>query len=134
MLPERFRLGLPNDARAPGLAREHATRTVRNLAPAVVGDVALIVSELVTNAVLHGDGPRWLAVDPDDGCVRIEVADSSPRSTVAEARPLGGMGLRLVDELSDSWGVDYDDDGKVLWSVLDDRPNHLRDRAPRRRR
>lgn len=79
---------------------------------------ALLVSEVVTNAVLHARSQVHLTVDCDGRAVRVEVADSSPaaparRSFTPNAGT--GRGLLLVDELADAWGLERADDGKIVW-------------------
>jgi anti-sigma regulatory factor (Ser/Thr protein kinase) len=104
------------------LARQFAAAVMQGLPLNDVDDALLVVSELVTNALVHGSGPRWIAVDPGDGRIRVSVADHSHRPPLsAIERPPRAIGLRMVDRLSDEWGVDFDDAGKVMWSVLDRR-------------
>ncbi|WP_228039788.1 ATP-binding protein [Streptomyces chromofuscus] len=82
-------------------------------------DVALCVSELATNALLHGVPPGrgfLLRVRYDGDVVRVEVHDSGtgvPR--VADEPDEGGRGLLLVAALSDKWGVDERTPGKAVW-------------------
>lgn len=88
-------------------------------------DIALCVTELATNALLHGVPPGrgfqlHLRFDAETG-VRIEVHDSGdgvPRVATPEvATPEGESGrmLLLVAALSDAWGVGERDPGKVVW-------------------
>ncbi|MFJ4568851.1 ATP-binding protein [Streptomyces caelestis] len=88
-------------------------------------DVLLCVSELATNALVHGVPPGrgfLLRLVPygADGGVRIEVHDSGdgvpvlPRQDVQEPGE-GGRGLLLVSELADKWGVGARCPGKVVW-------------------
>ena len=85
------------------------------------GDLLLLVSELVTNAVRHGEvGP--------DGSLRVEGVRSGPRVAVevtdpgsgfdtvlpARSEP-GGWGLVLVDRLADRWGVNRTAAGTCVW-------------------
>jgi anti-sigma regulatory factor (Ser/Thr protein kinase) len=81
-----------------------------------VDDLRLLVSELVTNSVLHGGaGPDHrvqLHVDRPDNRVRVEVCDDGRgwtemlRSTSLDSdQPAGGWGLMLVGALADRWGV-----------------------------
>ncbi|MFF8917029.1 ATP-binding protein [Streptomyces sp. NPDC015032] len=88
-------------------------------------DVLLCVSELATNAVLHGVPPGrgfriHLCLEPADGVLRVEVHDSGDgevRPVVADPAPdaEGGRGLLLVAALADKWGVGERDPGKVVW-------------------
>ena len=82
-------------------------------------DAALVVSELVTNAVLHGGGCEGVAVETRDGGLRIEVRDRNrlpPMLVRARDDSLTGRGLRLVASLSADWGTDFRPDGKVVWA------------------
>ncbi|MFJ4918505.1 ATP-binding protein [Streptomyces sp. NPDC088725] len=82
--------------------------------------VKLLISELVTNAVLHGWGDEvLLSLVIQDGEVRLQVKDGSPcrpRMSVAEVGSEGGRGLFLVDQFSDRWGTS--EDGTCTWCAL----------------
>ena len=88
-------------------------------------DVAvLLVSELVTNAILHGRGPLELRARTTGEALRVEVHDADPRtaptlSTGVEPTDDGGRGLQLVDILADRWGWAESPAGKVVWFELD---------------
>ena len=86
-------------------------------------DAALMVSELVANALMHGIGAITLRIGVEPGAVRVEVADDgilavAPRPA-AGAR--GGWGLRIVDQLADDWGV-LDGSTKVWFRLGQSRP------------
>jgi anti-sigma regulatory factor (Ser/Thr protein kinase) len=112
---------LPSTVQAPGTAREFlraaacATHHAR-----VLDEAELLVSELVTNAVLHGAPPITVRVECDssDG-LRVAVTDRSPDPAVPRAAgPLdeSGRGIRLVDVISDRWGVrTRSGEGKDVW-------------------
>lgn len=108
--PEPFRLVLDADERAPGRARALVRRVAAHLGEETATDLELVVSELVTNAIMHGPGGEVgvrLELRPG-GRVRGEVTDAGGAGRVA-MRPVaddtGGMGLRLVDAVA-RWGVD----------------------------
>lgn len=85
------------------------------------GDVALVFSELVTNAVLHGGGAVRISVclADDDHHVSMEVYDTRPAVPVpCTGGPDGGFGLQIVDRLSERWGTTPTPDGKVVWAVI----------------
>jgi anti-sigma regulatory factor (Ser/Thr protein kinase) len=71
-------------------------------------DVALVISELVSNSVRHaGDSTVSVSIKTSGDRVRIEVRDGGPCFDIE--RPRGsGMGLNIVDRIADAWGVDRD--------------------------
>lgn len=87
----------------------------------VLDDVVLVVSELVTNGLLHAGPPLELRLRRNARTVRVEVHDTS---VVAPVRPLAGTdsmtgrGIALVDALSRRWGFDRLPDGKRVWSEV----------------
>ena len=88
------------------------------------GMPALLVYELVANAVLHGNGPVELDVDTDVHRLRVEVSDGAPLSPVhadriANSDQRSGLGLDLVNTLSTRWGVEAESVGKTIWFELD---------------
>ena len=96
-------------------------------APTTASDVALVVSELVTNSVLHADvGPRRaLTVELMmlDDRLRISVIDPGspiePRILPPDHERVGGIGLFLVNELSETWGVARDGAGGTsVWCEI----------------
>jgi hypothetical protein len=85
-----------------------------------IDDIVLVFAELVTNATVHTlAATSKTVVTHMPPNVRIAVHDSS--HTIPElrhnARP-GGFGLRIVTELSNSWGWDQTATGKVVWSII----------------
>ncbi len=91
------------------------------------GDVELVTSELVNNAIKHGGGVTALALSAGPGYVRVEVGDADHREPlVDESDPMlpHGHGLQLVAALSRSWGSYPTGQGKTVWAevALDDRP------------
>ncbi len=86
----------------------------------------LLISELVTNAVVHTGCPAVLRMlfggAPDAGTVRVEVADASARPPLqrhAEGEDTNGRGLALVDGLADRWGWQAEGTGKSIWCEVD---------------
>ncbi|MFD3905719.1 ATP-binding protein [Streptomyces sp. CB04723] len=82
-------------------------------------DARLIVSELVTNAIVHGRGQVTLRLLYRAGLLRIEVIDESlrsPQMRTASADDVHGRGLILVDALAHGWGVS--NEGRTTWATL----------------
>lgn len=103
-----------------GRARALTTRRARELGhPDLADDAALVASELVTNALLHGGGCRGIRVTAVNGGLRVEVRDGNTQPPLVgfpSEGSLTGRGLRLVTSLSVAWGAEVEDDGKVLWA------------------
>ena len=116
---------LPAERSAASRAR-HFTRDVLarlDVPSAVIDDAELLVSELVTNAVLHARSASRIDVARENGRVRVAVGDDSaepPQLRNNGSDSVTGRGLHLVERLACSWGVDRSDDtGKVVWFELD---------------
>jgi anti-sigma regulatory factor (Ser/Thr protein kinase) len=93
----------------------------RDVEDATRGDAALVVSELVTNALRHGEGPTVLRVALTATVVQLSVTDSGdgvPRMLPPEPGRVGGLGLVVVDRLTTEWGVASCPGGKTLWAQL----------------
>ncbi|MER5771363.1 ATP-binding protein [Streptomyces sp. NPDC001985] len=91
---------------------------------AAAEDVLLVVSELVTNACLHAEGPEELTVRCENKVLRLEVTDRgagqpAPRTPHRAGRP-GGHGMFIVERLCLDWGVIRvpDEPGKTVWAEL----------------
>ena len=114
------RLALPSSPRSVAAARRYVTSQCARLDWAGdVDTVALLVSEITTNAILHAYGPGiWLRVTLSASALRVEVFDGSPvlpRPRNAPSRDENGRGLAMVDALAVRWGVDPRPDGKTFW-------------------
>jgi anti-sigma regulatory factor (Ser/Thr protein kinase) len=89
-------------------------------------DAALLVSELVTNSVVHANvGPRRaLSVDVRTFDDRLRIAVTDPGSSLTpcmlppDPETPGGLGLSLVDELCEIWGVWQDLGPTCVWCEL----------------
>ena len=115
---------LPPTASAPATARAHVSAACRGRLSAEATEAArLLVSELVTNCVLHAPSMITLAIDCDDRHVAVAVGDDG--EGLPEVRTLvsdddtHGRGLQLVNALAGEWGIDPSDDGgKIVWFRL----------------
>jgi anti-sigma regulatory factor (Ser/Thr protein kinase) len=108
------------EADAVGRARRLVVEQLRQWRCAETDDVALVLSELVTNAVVHAGGAERITVTRDGAHVRIEVHDNrAARPHLrADTTDPGGVGLRIVDQLSERWGSHPTAAGKLVWAVL----------------
>lgn len=107
-----------------GQARRFVAGTLASWgADGAVESVELLVSELVTNSVLHAGTPVDLTLACENGLLHVEVHDDSPaipRPRRFHAEAATGRGLRLVESIATRWGVEkVPDDGKVVWFDLD---------------
>jgi two-component sensor histidine kinase len=115
---------LPAGRTAAFAARRHVEMACQGLSADTVDIARLLVTELVSNAVLHAGGTVQLSVARTAGGVRVDVYDESPKPPViVEHDPLHehGNGLKLVAALATSWGTDPRDDtrpGKRVWFAV----------------
>jgi serine/threonine-protein kinase RsbW len=125
---ERVEVRLPLDAQAPGAARIVAAQYLRDRVTAPVLDSALLLlSELVTNSVRHSGvaagEPLAVRVDLGQTWCRVQVEDPG-RDGVIAPRPAdavqgSGMGLNLVQMLSERWGLERASErGTWVWAQL----------------
>jgi len=102
-----FSIDLPRHPDASRLARQQvADRLADTLDRSVMADLTLAVSELITNAVLHGSGRIQLNLEADEHSVKGEVIDAG-RGLEQRIREHGvdGPGLRIVGQVAQRWGV-----------------------------
>ncbi|MGW1889055.1 SpoIIE family protein phosphatase [Streptomyces sp. NPDC002004] len=142
------RMSLPGNSLAPAAARRFVRDVLDGWAglsgpvgdlvgDRLVEDAVVVVSELVTNAVVHAGTDVGLAcrmepveadagdTDRDDGALVVEVSDQHPGRGLdggAPAPPQGtgeyGRGLQLVSALATAWGVTYRAGTKTVWARL----------------
>lgn len=117
-------LGFPAHPASAGLARRMVSETLdgNKLPDEVVDSAELLVSEVVTNAIVHARSDVGVTVSVADGEVRVEVADHSPHLPAQRSHDhtaITGRGLALLDSLADSYGVrSVPDAGKVVWFTV----------------
>lgn len=117
---------LPVSSISPAAARDWVRRSgCAEHSLAVLDDALLLISELVTNAVLHGGPPIVLSVDCDGAGLHVRVRDGSTAAPEPRAAPedaLDGRGMTLVELLTSTWGVapvaDVYGVGKEVWFQL----------------
>src|SRR4029079_16907178 len=95
----------------------------------VLGDLQLLVTEIVANSVRHGgvgeDGEIDLRVAISDHRVRVEMRDTGiqadPKLRTPDLGGGGGFGMLLVSRMSERWGVEHEPN-VVMWFALALRP------------
>ena len=118
-------IDLPLDA----LAARRARRMVADMlgawhldASGLLDDTQLVVSELVTNAYLHGASGIALEMRVDAGVLEVAVRDGSavvPRPRSVEPEAENGRGLAILAAITADWGVDQEPGGgKRVWACL----------------
>jgi anti-sigma regulatory factor (Ser/Thr protein kinase) len=119
-VPVSLDLRMPRSMEAPGLARQALRRWIADSVcrDELVEDAALLVSEAVTNAVVHACSAPRLVVTVIDGRLRVEVHDTSHAVPVMRAPSVavGGQGLRILARVADAWGWSVTATGKVVWT------------------
>lgn len=127
MTMQQISLQLAPEPKAAWTARRALDQLADLLPPEKLEDTRLVVSELVTNSVLHAglspDDRIGVVVTASNGSVRGEVYDPGRGFDVpSEPRPRpglnGGWGLPIVERVSDRWGVEQDGVVRV-WFELD---------------
>jgi anti-sigma regulatory factor (Ser/Thr protein kinase) len=123
---------LPFTASSVGVARRHLASDLieAGMCGSAVTDAALVISELLSNALQHGTPLPGLGIrvvwDTDGDGVRVSVSDGGgiTQPEVAEPTPTttGGRGLRIVARLSRRWGTYSDDGGTTVWAEVQASP------------
>jgi anti-sigma regulatory factor (Ser/Thr protein kinase) len=107
---------------APRAARLFVVSTLARWGEhALIDDAAIIITELATNAILHGHSGFTVSVSSRWDALRVAVRDTSTAAPARrEAPPLAtsGRGLELVTALATRWGAELVPDGKLVWADL----------------
>jgi serine phosphatase RsbU (regulator of sigma subunit)/anti-sigma regulatory factor (Ser/Thr protein kinase) len=106
------------------MARRFVRQALDGVPIGIIEDAELIVTELATNAVLHGRFPATLRVCQLPGCIRVEVEDTGrdlPVRMRSSYEAMTGRGLGMVAALATAWGIDPGrSGGKTVWAELSD--------------
>jgi anti-sigma regulatory factor (Ser/Thr protein kinase) len=119
---DMLRLRLDCDSRAPSTARQAVSDWLNALGCSSerLHELLLVVSELVTNAVVHARSAPEVVASQWRRRVRFEVYDDDASPPVVRApstlRDAGGFGLAMVAALSERWGWDPTPTGKRVWA------------------
>jgi serine/threonine-protein kinase RsbW len=119
---------LPATPASAALVRHYiaADLELSTIAPAVIDDVVLVATELVSNAIRHAEpqsgGEVTIAWDVEGRAIVVRVtdggADSRPRVRHPSPKDTSGRGLALVEALATTWGVDDTPEATTVWAQL----------------
>jgi anti-sigma regulatory factor (Ser/Thr protein kinase) len=123
---DRIRLRARPSSELPRQAREAVAEACDRWGlPRLRPAASLVVSELVTNAVRHSQGPVTLEARVWGRSLQLRVWDASPappapRATIPPGPSERGRGLAIVAHFSRDWGwiIDDDERGKVVWATV----------------
>ena len=103
-------------------ARHYVLDVLDGVGEVVAGDAAVMVSELATNSVRHAASGFTVSVDRTAEEITVAVSDPGPgEPRLRSPRPTDGTGrgLRIVNALSDQWGVNRNSGpGKSVWFTI----------------
>lgn len=117
------KVALPRTLASIPLARDIARDGLPPSSEERSADILLVLSEMITNAVRHGQGERFdleLARTPTG--VHAEVSDAGPGFSAVPRHPspvaTGGRGLLIIDTIALTWGSVSTPDGTTVWASL----------------
>jgi len=120
--PRTASIRLPADVHSARDARGFVERTLASWDVVELADAALLlVSEAVTNAVVHAASASQLTMSLLPNRLRVEVCDWGEghlRMREAAVEDTSGRGLALIEAMSEIWGTAHTDEGKVVWFEL----------------
>ncbi|MEO5878423.1 MAG: ATP-binding protein [Streptosporangiaceae bacterium] len=121
---------LPHAPASVAVARRHLSRELLawGVTDTVVDDAAVIISELLSNALRHaralpgGIGQIKVTWSRHGDEVEVAVTDGGAATDPRKGQPalssLGGRGLGIVETLAQSWGVRREGEGSTVWASL----------------
>jgi two-component sensor histidine kinase len=121
---------LDPDLHAPRIGRRAAEHYFTHISDAACSAMVIVVSELVTNAVLYGGPPIELRLQLDKRGAYVEVEDGDAHMAPLKA---DSRGLRIVEAVALRWGIKHGTNRKSVWAYLPVGPGAARNLEPRRR-
>ena len=104
-----------------GVARRELRHWLHELGCTTAEDATLVLSELVTNVIVHAHAGCTIEMRHENHCLRLEVRDPSampPVIGVVHPHDIGGRGLHIVEAIANAWGWEPTIDGKTVWAKL----------------
>ena len=120
-------LTLPPRSPSVGIARHEVEHAIASYPEEVRTTVALLTSELASNAVIHAQTPFRVEAYGDRATVHVAIRDWAGRLPVVaphDPTTLGGWGLSMVDAAASRWGIESDDTTTV-WFEIDVDPQSM---------
>ena len=114
----------PHASTAPGVARAFLRCATEEwgVDDDLAQDAAMVITELVANAVDHARTESTLSIGVAHGGLCVSVRDTRPgpvlRPAPIDPTAARGRGLQMVDALTSAWGVTLQAGGKTVWAVL----------------
>lgn len=113
--------------RSPSAARHFVSDMLRSWhLESAIEPTELLISELVTNAVVHAGTEVQIVLEASAETVHVEVIDLNRRPPVARLAPYDdlqtGRGLTLLQSVASDWGVHLLEQGKAVWFEVEARP------------
>jgi anti-sigma regulatory factor (Ser/Thr protein kinase) len=111
----------PPQATSAAEARSYVHSLLSDCDKEVTDAVVLLTSELVSNAIVHGDTAVTVDVVRAEGNFLVSVSDEShepPELRFPDHLDPNGRGLSIVNEVSDAWGVERGAHGKTVWFTV----------------
>ena len=115
------KIELASEVKSCSIARRFVQESLADAPDDLRDDASLLISEVVTNALLHAKGLVRIEVEERGGAYRIAVSDDSsapPTQKGYRTDDATGRGLQLLDGLATSWGWEWTRPGKVVWFEL----------------
>ena len=119
----RAELGMPPDLGAPAYVRQWLRDMLHGsgVTTDVLGDTLLVVDELVTNSIVHAATPMVVTLEYSRNACRCSVRDgcaNGPLPRLVERADGSGRGLRLVNAIATTWGVERSAAGTTVWAEI----------------
>lgn len=116
------------DAQSARLVRRFVEETIQH-GPSL-DDVVLAASELAANVIRHARTAFTVRLSTDDNVIRLEVSDGSSILPALEDLADSFRGLRMIESISDGWGVETTAGGKTIWAEFTNTPLDTKDDGP----
>jgi anti-sigma regulatory factor (Ser/Thr protein kinase) len=124
-MSREFTVMLAPGVHAPAEARKWLRTACAGWQSTAVEDARVLVSELVTNAVIHGEGDIRVRLSLSHQVLRVEVSDANPDLPIfvapADVGDESGRGISMVNALARAWGSEPETmpAGKTIWFELE---------------